>query len=111
MSETRAGKYGRKNLAILVSFVINSLEPEDSYKRREYKKELMRELKKYSFEPRKKGSPRNSGSNYELLGIYCIELRNPLHLAKLIKEGIHLMYQKQTARRMFTSLVDSLTPQ
>jgi hypothetical protein len=64
---------------------------------------LIKELKKYSFEPRKKGSPKNSGCVWELKDFLSPDCRNPIHLAKILKEGIHLMY-KNKLKEEFWSL-------
>jgi hypothetical protein len=102
MEETRAGKYGR-NLAIWIEYTIDTIpEKED------YKKKLIQELQTYSFEPKKKGQPNNSGTVYELSDLLSIDVNNPEDLAKLIKEGIHLMYQKQTASKVMKSLLGHL---
>ena len=95
----RAKNYG-KNLAVWVNYTIESM-PED------YKRKFIRELKKYSFEVRKKGEPRNSGCVYELEDI-IVDIENPKHLAKLIKESVHLMYQKGTASRVLDSLLENI---
>lgn len=100
MGETRAGKYGR-NLAVLVKFVIEDFDLD-------YRKLLVAELKRYSFEGRKKGERRNSGCVYELEGIDLIDINNPEQLARLVKEGLHLMYLKPSAKRAFDTLVGSL---
>jgi len=98
--ETRGAKYG-KNYAALLSFVLSHFDES-------YKKSFIDELMKYSFEPRKKNQPRNSGCVFELDGIGSIDMGNPRHLAKLVKEGLHIGYQKNTARRTHESLVSSL---
>jgi len=100
LKETRAGKYGRF-LATLLDYVFDTM-PSD------YKEDFVRELETYSFEPRKKGTPRGSGCVYELEDIDRIDVENPEDLAKLIKEGIHLMYQKQTAKKVMDSLLENL---
>ena len=66
------------------------------------------ELKKYSFEPRRKGQPRNTGCINELEGIEECDIRNPEHLARLVKEGIHLMYQKNTSEKIIRYLLEYL---
>jgi len=104
MNETRAGRYGR-NLAIWINYTIDTL-PEQ--KREQYKTEFVRELKTYSFVPRKKGDPINSGCNWELTEIVVCNIQEPLNLARLVKESIHLMYQKQTAAKVMASLLDNL---
>ena len=101
MGETRAGKYGR-NLALLVGFVIGGFDDKN------YREKFISELKGYSFERRKKGEGRNSGCVYELDGLETVEINNPEQLARLVKEGIHLMYQKNTAQKVFNALVVGL---
>ena len=68
----------------------------------------MNELQTYSFEGRKKGTPPGKGCSNELKGIENVNLDNPVHLARLVKEGIHLMYQKQTSRKVLYSLLENL---
>jgi len=104
MEETRGAKYGR-NLAIWVNYTIQTL-PEE--KRESYQNRLIKELRKYSLKPRKKGEPRNSGCAFELENIDKCNIKNPEDLARLLKEGIHLMYQKQTAEKVLKSLLDNL---
>jgi len=104
MKETRGAKYGR-NLALWIDYTIENL-PEE--KKKDYKVRLVKELKNYSFEPRKKGTPKNSGCVRELEGIVDVDIEEPEELAKLVKEGIHLMYQKFTAKRVFDSLLKYL---
>lgn len=99
--ETRPGKYG-KNLGILLNFVINNMPSG-------YKKAFLEELCNYSLEGRKKGTSPNSGCIYELQDIEKINVENPKELAKLIKEGLHLMYQKQTAAKILAELQKELT--
>ena len=102
MGETRGGKYGR-NLAIWVRHTFLSI-PEEL--RKDYKSRFMKELSNYPLEPRKKGSLRNSGCVHELEGVEDVDINNPKEFARLVKEGIHLMYQKQTASRVLKSLLD-----
>lgn len=99
--ETRGAKYGR-NLAVLVCFVIESIPLEA---RDKYKKALLDELQTYSLQGRVKGTPPGAGCVNELKGIDKVDLRNPRQFARLIKEGIHLMYQKQTSRRVLYALL------
>jgi hypothetical protein len=94
--ETRAGKYGR-NLGVLVRHILSEYDER-------YRKRFFSELNDYSFEKRRRGEKTERG-DYELDEIYEIDIRKPGHLAKLIKEGIHLMYQKDTAKRVLEALV------
>ncbi len=102
MKETRPSKYG-KNLAIWINHTIDTMPIE---KRKNYKTEFIEELRIYSFEPRKNGQPPNQGCVRELTDITEIDISNPKDLAKLVKEGIHLMYQKQTAASVINSLLE-----
>ncbi len=104
MYDTRSGRYG-ENLAIWINWTINAMpEPE----RESYKHSLIAELKTYSLKPRKKGSPPNEGCKKELDAIKQCSIDNPVDLAKLVKEGIHLMYQKQTSARVIEALINTL---
>jgi hypothetical protein len=100
MEETRTGKYGR-NLAVLVSYVLESFS--DDYRRR-----FDCEMRRYSFKGRKRGERKNSRNDYELEGIEEVDIENPEHLARLLKEGMSLMYQKDTARRTLSALFSYL---
>ena len=100
MRETRAGKYGR-NLAVWVNFTIEKL-PEAE--REDYRARFLAELDEYSFMPRKKGEPRNAGCVRELEGIICVHIPDPEHLAKLVKEGFHFHYNKQTSARIWEAV-------
>jgi len=102
MKETRSAKYGR-NLAIFISRILNDLSANPNYKRA-----FLNELQTYSLEPQKRGAPPGPGCVNELENIECININNPIHLAKLVKEGIHLMYQKKTASRVLYSLLENL---
>ena len=98
--ETRAGKYGR-NLALVLDYILEA-------KKESYRREFLKEIKNYSLEPRKEGSPKSSGCVNELENIENLDMNNPQHLARLVKEGIHLMYQKQTSKRVLDSLLENL---
>jgi len=102
MDETRASKYGR-NLAIVLNAVLDSIPANSNYR-----KVFLNELQTYSLEPRKKGMPIGTNCTHELADIENVTLANPKQLAKLVKEGIHLMYQKQTARKVLYSLLENL---
>ncbi len=104
MKETRAAKYGR-NLAVLVNYVISTIP---APKRAHYRSMFVTELANYSFEPRRKGEKPNSGCTYELRNIERCHISSPWDLAKLVKEGIHLMYQKGTAKRVIDSLLGNV---
>jgi len=101
---TRPGNYG-KFLAQWMNYTIETIP---SCRRAEYRKSLERELRDYSFEPRREGTPRNSGCAHELEGMEILDISDPEHLGRLIKEGIHLMYQKQTASHVIESLLENL---
>jgi len=100
MTETRAGKYGR-NLANWIDFTIDMI-PETF--RKEYRERFLEELSSYSLKPRKNGQPSNEGCIHELSDLVNVEISNPEQFAKLVKEGIHLMYQKQTSSRVLERL-------
>lgn len=98
MNKTRAGKYGKFLAILLDNYLDQSIPQLELYLK--YKFDLIKELNNYSFEPRKRGTPKNSGCAWELIDISELNLKDPKHLAKLVKEGIHLMYQKQTQKRV-----------
>jgi len=100
MAESRPGKYGR-NLAIWIGYTISKL-PEEQ--REKYKTRFLAELERYSLMPRANGRPRNEGCVHELADLADVDVKNPEQLAKLVKEGIHLMYQKQTSARVLEAL-------
>ena len=102
MGETRGGKYGR-NLAIWINGTISEFGGDSQYRTR-----FLDELRDYSFEFRKEGQPKNSGCVHELTDILDVDITCPEQFARLVKEGIHLMYQKNTSRRVFDSLLEYL---
>jgi hypothetical protein len=104
MSETRAGKYGRI-LARWIDYTINTL-PESQ--RENYRLRFLGELNNYSLIPRKIGQPRNEGCVNELSDLVNVDIANPEDFARLVKEGIHLMYQKQTSARVLFALQEYL---
>ena len=104
MTEGRVRKYG-KNLAKQINYIIDTI-PEDQ--REEYRENFLKELENYSFDPRPKGAPKNEGCVWELKDIENLEITNPVHHARLIKEGIHLMYLKLTAKRLLKALKETL---
>lgn len=106
MKETRAGKYGR-NLAIWIDYTIDTM-PENS--RGDYRARFLEELSTYSLKPRKNGQPRNEGCVHELFVLASVDLSNPEDFARLVKEGVHLMYQKQTSARVLDALQEYLKP-
>ena len=88
-----------------INYTIDAIpEPQ----REKYKSLFMQELKKYSFEPRKKGEPKTSGCIHELSDIINIDIKHPEEFAKLVKEGMQLMYQKQTSARVMNALMEDL---
>jgi len=103
MEETRATKYGRF-LAKMLNQFMHAIPTEYRW---EYKTKFIQELKNYSFETRRKGSPINSGCVKELEQFGEYEHKNPELTARIIKEGIHLMYQKSTAKRVLESLLEN----
>lgn len=104
MKKGRAQKYG-ESLALFLNYFIDTI-PQS--KRQDYRILFLDELAKYSFEARRKGDPINQGCVRELDDIENFDVKNPEHLAKLIKESIHLMYQKGTSKRVMSSLSDKL---
>lgn len=57
----------------------------------------------------KKGAARNPSDVGELRTIFHFDIiKNLEHLGKLIKEGLHLMYQKGTAKSVLDSLLKNL---
>jgi hypothetical protein len=100
MKETRGGKYGR-NLAIWIDYTFMTI-PERC--RAEYRRRFLKELNAYSLKPRKSGNPQNEGCVKELSDLTEVEIGKPEQFARLVKEGIHLMYQKRTSARVLDSL-------
>lgn len=101
MKEGRAAKYGRF-YAGLVNYVVRTFPEED---RDGYKSGLIQEVELFSFEPRRQGELLNKGCTWELEGIDEICMEHPEHFGKLIKEGMHFMYQKGTARNYYEPLM------
>jgi hypothetical protein len=104
MREGRSAKYGRC-LSSWINFTIDSLPAEA---RKDYRVMLLEDLRKYPLTPRKRGSPSNEGDVHELSSLESVNIENPEHLAKLIREGIHLMYQKGTASNVLNALLKKL---
>jgi hypothetical protein len=104
MAETRVGRYGR-NLAIWVEYTIRTL-PEQQ--RSIYAARFIKELKTYSFKPKRKEQPPNEGCVHELSDLICVDVRKPRDLARLVKEGMHLLYQKETSARVLKELLSYL---
>ena len=104
MGETRAGKYGR----YLAGWVNHTIASIPKNQRKVYRARFIEELNKYSFKTRRNGQARNSGCVYELESVERSGVDNPEDLAKLVKEGIHLLYQKRTAAKVMGSLLDNL---
>jgi len=104
--ETRAGKYG-KFLGTWANITIDLAIPKSE--RVDYIRRLIDEIKNYSFEPRKRGAPKSSGCVWELIGIDNFDIYNPETLGKTLKEGMHLMYQKQTQKKVLDSLLNELS--
>ncbi len=102
MNETRGGKYGRF-LAGWVIYTIGTMPDSDAYRER-----FLAELGKYSFKTRKQGEPINLGCVRELDDLANLNVESPEELARTVKEGIHLMYQKSTAARVMKSLMENL---
>jgi hypothetical protein len=106
MIETRAARYGR-NLGAWVGFTISVAVPDEDL-RIDYKRRFLRELNIYSLTPRRNGEPANEGCMHELSDLVDIDLKSPEQFARLVKEGIHLMYQKQTSARVLSALQNYL---
>lgn len=104
--EGRAEKYGRFVAQWMFQSVFWPAVPEEE--RPAYMGKLVPELKAYSFTPRKKGSPKNEGCVWELDGIERFTKLDPILMAKLIKEGMHLKYQKGTSERVMRGLMKGL---
>jgi hypothetical protein len=99
VTETRSGKYGR----FLAQWVNETIAGQPAERQPSYLASFLTELATYSLTPRYAGQSRNEGCVKELEDIDILDLDNPAHLAKLVKEGFHLMYQKDTSRRVLES--------
>ncbi len=103
MKEARAYKYGRFRAEQLNYFISHNVSEEEQ---EEYRKRFLREFRKYSFEPRKTGTPKNSGCVRELDDLENFDI-GPETVARLEKESMHLTYLKQTtSRRIFCGFID-----
>lgn len=103
--QERQRKYG-SCLGLWVYYTIQTL-PKN--KRKRYKSKFIKELKNYSFKTRRKGEPRNEGCVLELEDIIdTFEVKNPEHLARLVKETLHIFYNKSTAETIMNSLLEML---
>jgi len=100
----RATKYG-EFYALVANYIIQTIPVENQ---RPYAAQLIKELKKYSLKPRPKGTPRNEGCVHELEDIVLFDIRDPKHFARFIKEGIHLMYLKPTAKRVLEAIINGI---
>ena len=74
----------------MVKKTIESI-PEDT--REDYRKKFIEELRIYPLKGKKRDQPTNSGCIHELSDMDELDVEDPVSLAKLVKEGIHLMYQ------------------
>lgn len=104
MKTSRAREFG-KHYGQFLNYIIQTI-PQNQ--RESYRVKLISELEKYSFEPRKQGNPENSGCVRELEELANLTPQNPEHTAKLVREMAHLMYQKQTTKRIFEELIGQL---
>jgi hypothetical protein len=104
MKTSRAREFGR-HYGQFLNYIIQTI-PQNQ--RNFYKAKLISELEKYSFEPRKQGHPENTGCVKELEGLLDLNPQNPEHTARLVKEMAHLMYQKQTTKRIFENMIQQL---
>lgn len=100
--ENRTERYGRA-LANWINFTIGSI-PETE--KTVYRQTVIEGLENFAVVPRKRGEP--NGNSCELEGMEEIEIRNPENLVKIIREGIHLMYQKDIARRVVKATLQEL---
>ena len=110
MGETRVAKFAR-HFAGWIDYTISSF-PENQ--RETYRQSFIKELKTYSVESRKQGAPRNSGCVFELEGIVNANISDPVYLARLVKENLHIMYQKPrtaTILKLLLETLDSEQPQ
>lgn len=104
--EARTEKFGRFTAEIVKT--IRDFKYLDDDRRKEWGARFVDELSRYSFEPRKKGSPRNAGCVNELEGIIGFKPTDPIQLARWNKEMLHLMYQKQRAKEIYDALIKNL---
>lgn len=75
---TRSGLYGRY-LGMMVNYIV---ENQDEMEKEEYRQKVVEEIKE--FDPK--------DSERELREIEKFEVEEPEDLAKVVKEGMHLMY-------------------
>jgi len=94
--ETRGGRYGRL-YADLLNHILEISNVEVRYRRA-----FLNELQTYCLKPR------NRGCVSELEDMMELNVNNPKELARVVKEGIHLMYQKETAKRVLYALLNNL---
>jgi len=104
VKEKRGAKYGR-NLAMWINWTIDKLP---KHIREDYKKEFLDEVKTYSFTPRKQGTPRNEGCVFELEGIISVNIENPNHLARLVKEILHERFSKTASQSIMKAILANL---
>lgn len=95
MIKGRFEKLGRFD-ACLVNSIIELLP---SYiDKKLYRENFFEEFNNYSDKGRKRGEPENEGCVRELENIEEIDIENPVHLAKWLKEHLQTKYQKRNAR-------------
>ncbi len=92
--KTRAAHLG-ENYAVVVDGIVSTIPPDE---RKEYKTRLITELEKYSF----------TKNIHELEGIIKINIKIPEEFGKFIKEDVNFYYQKDTAKRILTSILTDL---
>ncbi len=102
--EGRGVKYGR----FLAAWVNHTISTIPEAERDEYRAKFLEELETYSFEPKKRGSPENSGCVREIRDIDELDIGDPVCFAKTVKESIHIMYQKGTSSRVLKSFKEHL---
>jgi hypothetical protein len=102
------GRYAKLGIsdAEIVKGIIDLLPLSDS-ERIEYKIQFLGEFNNYSDKKRKVGEPENEGCIRELENIAKIDIHNPKHLAKWLKEHQHTKYQKNNVGRERKSFFDN----
>ena len=92
MKETKAGKYGR-NLAIIIKYAIKGAIPKRA--RKQYREAIAQEISNWRFAD-------------EFSDIDEMDITNPRHVGKLIKQGANLMYNKNTGKNALDALLKEM---
>ena len=72
-----------------------------------YREEVIFGLETFAVMPRRRGEP--NGNTSELAGEKDVDIRNsPEDLVKIIREGLHLLYQKDTSARVLGAALREL---